>query len=339
MPPRRLGKGESFAFQAIIAPEDFRLKEMERWLHEQALVPKHTSANVHRRRSTQTITNKPSLCCLNCGSVTQTSPPSTTAFPVPPPPTFRHAPEHTATITLDLRESEGEYFSRSLPRRHNPSLATLPSPPPDRSRSRSPSPLPLRLRNSSHSLAPEGLTQRPFTASPETSSPEDDTLDPLMRPKLSRRRSILKRSSISEMVKTVSWADSGALAEQIAAGAISQEAAAGISQLEPVRVAYQEQMETLDFFEKTVLTSLEKLRLDVTRLEEVEATLGEQKLNLSGAFEAFEAKRIKFREQGWFFLFEGLHTSNMENVTQCTTRSKNLRLGKRKRNLKCKRRM
>lgn len=39
-PPKRLGRGESFVFQSLVAPDDFRLKEMEAWLQQEARNPK-----------------------------------------------------------------------------------------------------------------------------------------------------------------------------------------------------------------------------------------------------------------------------------------------------------
>jgi predicted nuclease with TOPRIM domain len=121
---------------------------------------------------------------------------------------------------------------------------------------------------------------------------------------MARRRSILKRSSISDMTKTVSWADKEDLVAKIAkVSSITEETPEGSNKLESVRAAYDAQMDSLDAFQKSIEASLTQLRGEVAKLEDMESTLLEQKTILTETFLAFEKKRLELHEQGRCFFF------------------------------------
>ncbi|KAH8835307.1 hypothetical protein DL96DRAFT_1702305 [Flagelloscypha sp. PMI_526] len=265
--PKRLGRGENFAFQTVIAPEDFCLREMERWLQEHYLLPKETVANIHKRHSMQVAANRTSMTlCEKCGSVGH--PLQHRCFNpmiAAAPPSFRAPPENTSSQILS----------------------------PPRTSSRSPSPLPLRIRSSVFEPVYDG-----DNLSPDSSSPEDTGQDKPSRPPMARRRSILKRSSISDMTKTVSWADKEDLVAKIAkVSSITEETPEGSNKLESVRAAYDAQMDSLDAFQKSIEASLAQLRGEVAKLEDMESTLLEQKTILTETFLAFEKKRLELHEQ------------------------------------------
>lgn len=68
IPPKRIGRGDPFVFQTLIAPEDFRLKEMETWFHQEQSRHKGRSAAHH---PTSPKAHSRNSCCVRCARATQ----------------------------------------------------------------------------------------------------------------------------------------------------------------------------------------------------------------------------------------------------------------------------
>ncbi|KIY64187.1 hypothetical protein CYLTODRAFT_425428 [Cylindrobasidium torrendii FP15055 ss-10] len=162
-PPKRLGRGESFVFQSLVAPDDFRLKEMEAWLqqearnHKPAPAPSTSSAPpaaikarpaiqrplpANQQRQPPTPRPNPvirSTCCARCA---QSKSSGTT------PPRNHHPPhdENGPQTRERAQHAPPEAVHQPRPRRvRSPSPTFTPSPspsPPPEEQSPSPSPVP-----------------------------------------------------------------------------------------------------------------------------------------------------------------------------------------------------
>jgi len=211
--------GDPFSFQSIIAPSDFRVREMERWFQQQQ---KRTSAfprrpparatgqesysrNTERVRSIRNLVNLPS---------------SNRQLP-DPPRDGKRLPAYFETRPTPELLPLAEKFALMQPALP----AIVPVSTPIRSVS-SPLPLPhlLRVRDlktgydmsadpqkfvSLYSFDSHAKDEQPDVESP---SPKQEIDTP--RPEIRRRRSCIKRSSMSDLIKTVSWADDHGPAEQ-----------------------------------------------------------------------------------------------------------------------------
>ncbi|KAF9044559.1 hypothetical protein BDZ89DRAFT_1109138 [Hymenopellis radicata] len=191
--------GESFVFQSLIAPEDFRLKEMENWFQLEARSAKSIPAPVPLK-SKPVVVQRPlnpivarNTCCARCSRSTEPAtvlpmpvpspgqhasskgahpadhPPSWHAAKRSPSPDHSHAPEQTPHVPEQSHVEEVEdaiELSRPLDAPY---------------RSRSPSPDPLPYRAPSPEVAaltpiPEEESESPFppTESPPPDSPKHD---------------------------------------------------------------------------------------------------------------------------------------------------------------------
>lgn len=222
--------GDPFVFQTVVAPPDFRVKEMEKWFKEQQ---KRTNALL-RLPHAHSIAVGPSRSCPQCTQRTD----------------LRKNPIIDKSNNLTLSQRHRSTSAKAINDRHpnpqqprstpnpaalslrpeKPSALTHPSktgnlvaPPSIRSVS-SPPPLPhlLRIRNLETGYDMSDDPQR--VVSVPLNLPQSDPLSvtdnpPLtpepQRPLLTRRRSCIKRSSIGDFSKTVSWADNQDLAEQV----------------------------------------------------------------------------------------------------------------------------
>ncbi|KAK0245736.1 hypothetical protein EDD85DRAFT_30197 [Armillaria nabsnona] len=257
IPPKRIGRGDPFVFQTLIAPADFRLKEMETWFHQEQSRHKGRSA---AHRPTVQKTHSRNSCCVRCARATQ----SDLAAPAPStapalklgqarslkeigPNSLKNTPTSSRVISPLTKAVKGEPSPSHIP---TPNDLEIPEPPPsvpediafeatqsidaevvqevahtadaspppadteeqhDSSDSStiaptppaSPPPLPHLLRISDPSLLKDILE----TETPPVITPMPEP--PVPRPPLVRRRSCikLKRSSVGDSVKTVSWAD------------------------------------------------------------------------------------------------------------------------------------
>jgi hypothetical protein len=214
--------GDPFTFQTIIAPSDFRVSAMERWFQQQQ---KRTNANLRRLPARPIGLGNSYLASRSTERV------------------------HSTRESIDLRSSN--QHSRQLPvssneaKRLHPKARFPPQPSglpllPEKSASlkarprlpapvpaSSPPPLPhlLRLRDPKTgydlSADPQQFISHPFDSDAKdlpdnesSSTPHKQDIN-TPRPEIRRRRSCIKQSSVGDLVKTVSWADDGGLAEQV----------------------------------------------------------------------------------------------------------------------------
>ena len=212
---------DPFTFRTIIAPLDFRVNAMERWFQQQQ---RRTDAFM-RQTSTRPIGLGDSYLSNRS---TEHIHSSTTRQRISSNQHSRQLPAlikdgkelsiHPETLALpqSSRFPLLAEKSTSLPTRST-FPAALPSSPP---------PLPhlLRLRNPETDYDLSVDPQRFITSYPSDSVTKDSLPDnesaPVfpkqeIRPDIRRRRSCIKRSSMGDLVKTVSWADDGNLTEEM----------------------------------------------------------------------------------------------------------------------------
>ncbi|KAK0198353.1 hypothetical protein F5146DRAFT_995871 [Armillaria mellea] len=311
IPPKRIGRGDPFVFQTLIAPEDFRLKEMETWFHQEQSRHKESAfAKLLLRPSDLTASAPSTAPALKSGrpsslkeggpnslkntptssravsSLTKTvkEEPSPPQIPTPinleipePPPSMPEdmiafeATKHidaevvqvvptadTSPPPADTEEQHGSSDSSTI----------APTPPP------SPPPLPHLLRISDQSLLKDILE----TETPPVITPMPEP--PVPRPPLVRRRSCikLKRSSVGDSVKTVSWADDREWTEHFPESPVTPE---------PVMIEepgstwgenYDEHVSRLDILHRELTKSLEEIRADPAHFRVVDAIISDHKL-------------------------------------------------------------
>ncbi len=197
LPPKRIGRGESFVFQSLIAPEDFRLKEMENWFQLEARSAKSIPAPVPLK--SKPVLQRPVIplqkvvarntCCARCSRSTEPAivlpmpvpspgqpvsskgahpedhPPSLHAAKRSPSPGRSHAPERRPHVSEHSHAEEVE----------DDIELTRPPDAPDGSRSPSPDPLPYRAPSpelAALTPIPEEESESPF---PSTETPPPDS--------------------------------------------------------------------------------------------------------------------------------------------------------------------
>ncbi|KAL0951246.1 hypothetical protein HGRIS_007964 [Hohenbuehelia grisea] len=221
--PRRLGRGESFAFQTFIAPADFRLKEMERWLKHQ---PDRVPASAQPARLSLTSRGRPnSTCCSRCAQgqphrATSSASSGSSAdsdhapldksrspslSPQAPPPIPIPEPTIPMPIPEPFRHDTGfEPPYSSSP----PAEASMHLPP--RAEAISPEPLPVPYRGSmdfsNADAAGIVVSSDPFVDPTPPATNDGPGQEKYVPPPLRRRRSCIKQNS-SDSIKSVSWAD------------------------------------------------------------------------------------------------------------------------------------
>ncbi|SJL05651.1 uncharacterized protein ARMOST_08996 [Armillaria ostoyae] len=351
IPPKRIGRGDPFVFQTLIAPEDFRLKEMETWFHQEQSRHKGRSAAPSHRPTVQKAHSRNS-CCVRCARATQsdlaasapsTAPslklgqarslkeagpnslkntptssravspltkavkeePSPSHIPTPneleipePPPSVPEDIDSEATKPIDAEEVQvAPTADTSLPPADteeqidsSDSSTIAPTPP------ASPPPLPHLLRISDPSLLKDILeTETPpvITPMPEPPAP---------RPPLVRRRSCikLKRSSVGDSVKTVSWADDREWTEHFPKRPVTPE---------PVMVEepgsawgenYDEHVSRLNILHRELTKSLEEIRADPAHFRAVDAIISDHKLRVTA--NCYVGQLASLLEQGKYLL-------------------------------------
>ncbi|KAK0465066.1 uncharacterized protein EV420DRAFT_936488 [Desarmillaria tabescens] len=325
LPPKRIGRGDPFVFQTLIAPEDFRLKEMETWFHQEQLRHKGRSVAVHR----PTVQKAPSRnsCCVRCARATQpdlaASAPSTAPAPKldkarssqlkeVEPKSLKNTPTSSRAISpvTEPVKTESSHIPPpvevpppSVPEDVNfeapdtklvdpevvqADAAPTPgaSPPPadaeeqnDSSESStiaptppaSPPPLPHLLRISDPSLVKDILEAE--TSAVIRPMPEP----PVSRPPLVRRRSCIKRSSVGESVKTVSWADDREWTEHFPKRPVTPEPAIVEEPSSTWGENYDEHVSRLDMLHRELTKSLEEIRADPVHFRVVDAIISDHK--------------------------------------------------------------
>lgn len=213
---RRVGRGQQFKFQSVVAPPEFRLKEMERWIRtnhigssqvapaastsRSAPVTKVYSANTShttlRHRPSSSSTSNPCRCCSRPAHGTTVS--SKVAYHRLSQ--YRPSSRSSRLIEeeIEIVEEPEEMTEEERPERPSSvaSFARAATPPNLVRQTDSPDPLPIKInehvRHSSHG---------------------SDEL--VARPTLPRTRSSLKGRKAADAAKTVSWADNKPWLEQV----------------------------------------------------------------------------------------------------------------------------
>jgi len=205
---RRIGQ-EQFKFQSLVAPVDFRLKEMERWLRinhiggPAAIVPS-TSRSAPVTKVYQATTSHSALrhrsstaTCARCASRAVHVHASGSSSKAISSRTSTHRPSsRTSRLAEELHihdEVEEQLLEEPEERPERPTSAVgyfpRTSTPPNMLRDTdSPDPLPVKIREHI-AISPPGSQES------------------VVLPTLTRRRSSLKRRGSVEAGKTVSWAD------------------------------------------------------------------------------------------------------------------------------------
>ncbi|KAF8898787.1 hypothetical protein BD779DRAFT_1666569 [Infundibulicybe gibba] len=263
----KLGQRETFAFQTIIAPPDFRVKEMERWFQQQQ---KRANMGIRSTSGSRQL-------AITAG---------------PQSPVGNH--ELYSASILDTPQSEN--ILRIAPRPSSPIIS--PTPP-------SPPPLPHLLRVSG--FTGDGIDFSFNQSSPEGSVPNTPPSDADSPPPaegktasevtLRRRRSCIKRSS-SDMVKTVSWADDRGLGDRLRDYTVAaQEVQSSGRKWEEIRAEYLEQMAGLESLHNQVEESLGRLRSETEHLQRVDESIRAQRETLNITFAEFEKKQMEFQSK------------------------------------------
>ncbi|KAK0208249.1 hypothetical protein DFS33DRAFT_426012 [Desarmillaria ectypa] len=321
IPPKRIGRGDPFVFQTLIAPEDFRLKEMETWFRQEQSLHKGRSVAVHRP-TVQKVSPRNS-CCVRCARATQPDLAASTA-PTPKldqarssrvkevgPKSLKNTP--TSSRVIEAVKEEPSHISTPFKEILVPSpsvpedinfevLHTKPidtevvqagvAPTPDASLPpanaeeqndssdsstiaptppASPPPLPHLLRISDPSLVKDILEAETSTATKPMSEP------PAPRPPLVRRRSCIKRSSIGDSVKTVSWADDREWTEHFPKRSVTPEPVIVEEPGSAWGENYDEHVSRLDILHRELTKSLEEIRADPAHFRVVDAIISDHK--------------------------------------------------------------
>jgi len=222
---KKLSQREPFVFQSVIAPSDFRLKEMEKWFREQH---KRAQANAAAHRNS-----------THAGDAATTGQSSRLQLQAPRAPAGLirsstnassaqgrgHHPSHSNDTSMT--QDRTQYENRIERTFSLPSSSVVGSNAP--AGLMSPAPIPILLVSQRQEYGLESPPDSPIrdTEEPErTPSPSD--ADPHATEEhgnngktLVRRRSSLKRSNSNDQAKTVSWADAQALDKQISRYAAS----------------------------------------------------------------------------------------------------------------------
>ncbi|THV07743.1 hypothetical protein K435DRAFT_772574 [Dendrothele bispora CBS 962.96] len=283
-PPKRVGRGEPFTFQTIVAPPDFRLKEMEKWFRNQQIrittgtqrATQHTPNITTQRTSIHSHNPRHSYCCSRCAA---------------------SRPEGDAGIDLgsDAHPTHGIPTSAHNDAHHP--TTSIPPPPAgaEHPASPSPPPLPYLLR----SQREQGFSMPPLSESPEpmidiTAKPDNAA----RRPGLRHQRSCIKRSNTGDSVKTVSWADDRGVMDRVAKFLTAAKEAREIdNEWEDIHDVYAEHMELLEELEGQVHQSLERLETETRTLREVCDGISQQKNSLRQIMGRFSHKQSQYRDK------------------------------------------
>ena len=317
---KKATKGEPFGFQTIVAPSDFRLKEMEKWFREQQKRATGTSKPVVSRPEKPTVASST--------RPPQQQPSSTK------PQTLIRAPANSEKLKEQAKPRgvqgppQQEQRSISLP---NSKRERAPPP-----RTYSPAPLPIILvaQREDYGLEPsfvefasiEEVERSPIppeisginTSRQDGSTSPDSNPDVTKadRPSLARQPSRIKKTSISELAKNVSWVDGQELDKQIARYAAAAKQAQSAGELQrshhffllefiivagtwnEVRKLYFEQLRGLHNLHEQVCEGLDQLRTETEHLQRVEESVRRQREMLKASFADFENKYSQFQGKG-----------------------------------------
>ncbi|PPR05706.1 hypothetical protein CVT26_008947 [Gymnopilus dilepis] len=295
---RTSSKGDTFVFQTFIAPQDFRVKEMEKWFREQQ---KRANANSLSRRP---ITSGMHEVSIVRASSTRHVPSSSSKQPL----------QRSITNPESSTAARRALLDKPLPVIQPPRLVQsergTPSPSaPNPIEMFSPPPLPVLLLSQRESYGletpgePQDSTPEPLTSEPVSrqqpsveAGPSEPASESTLRPVLSRRPSCIKRNSTGDF-KTVSWADNNELDNQFSKYSSAAREAQASGKWDEVRVLYLEQIAGLENLHLQVKEGLEHLRSETDHLQRIDETIRRQRGILDATFKEFEQKQALFQEK------------------------------------------
>ncbi|KIK70927.1 hypothetical protein GYMLUDRAFT_33017 [Collybiopsis luxurians FD-317 M1] len=276
-PSRRIGHGEPFTFQTLVAPADFRLKEMEKWFRQQQI--RIASGGTQRPASHAHVVNARGPSYVSDS---------------------RHRHQSKVRAISSVAESAPVPFT-------DEPEPMIPSPSPSPPKAISPEPLPHLLR-SSMAMALMNQNNTMDTTMPVTSALQVDsapkpngsiTKIETTTQKLRHQRSCIKRTNTGDSVKTVSWADEHDLLERVGKFTTATKEAQEVDdEWEEIRQAYVNHMDHLEELEHQVEDSLQRLRFESDALQRVCTSIQEQKESLREVVGRFSRKQSDYRSKG-----------------------------------------
>ncbi|KAG2023639.1 hypothetical protein CC2G_001271 [Coprinopsis cinerea AmutBmut pab1-1] len=345
---RKISRGEPFVFQTLVAPSDFRLKEMEKWFRDQqkkVVAARRTSTGQERdrgddttrrhagtssgaqprlpssskpqllirappnipgsskdRSSSATIPSKPvnqqlarvSRAERSVSLPTPTSRPASTPRVSKPTPAAVLSPLPLPVLLLSQREEYGLPADAPVDPSEKP--APLLPLPPDSPQTPNGEPSSSSPRPAPNPTSPTGDIPSDGSSGAKTSDDANGaggsngqgvTLGPDGKP-LRRRRSCIKRSSMSDLVKTVSWAD--------APQDLDKQAQNSGTWTE-LRTLYTDQIKSLESLHEQVTQGLDHLQAETEHLQRIEEGVRRQREVLEKAFKEFEDRSSLFKDK------------------------------------------
>ncbi|KAH6917418.1 hypothetical protein BKA70DRAFT_1418167 [Coprinopsis sp. MPI-PUGE-AT-0042] len=273
-------------FQTVVAEADFRMKSMEKFFRdEQRRLAVKAQASRKPEPPKQPATSK-QLAIAN--------PPLVIRSTTNPPP--KEKPRTSSKPQISAPER-----SVSLPAA-SAAVETINSPPP---RITSPLPLPILLLSQREEygldLPPEPASEKPTPLLPfpdDAEGPSAQDGDGASGKQLQRRPScIRRRSSLSDLAKRVSWADSQALDQQLAQYAISMKSPQNPGAWAEVRSLYVEHVKGLERLHVQVQEGLEDLQAESEHLTRINDTIRRQRDALQKTFQDFEGNYVLFHDK------------------------------------------
>lgn len=131
---------------------------------------------------------------------------------------------------------------------------------------------------------------------------------------LRHRRSCIKRASIGDLVKTVSWADNQELDQQVSKYASAARSAQASGKWDEVRTLYLEQITSLENLHIQVKEGLEHLRSETDHLQRIDESIRCQREALDATFQELEQKHTQFEEKVQEALMEADYVLNPSGV-------------------------
>lgn len=325
---KNLPRGETFGFQTFIAPSDFRVKEMEKWFREQQKRPVTLSRRPSAPVYSTTATLGSAYCSGHCAAA-GFSCPRHSQHP------SAHQIHRSATTSGALGKQRSSPHVKSMaahqsrliqPEKIAPSSGNKPlvaSLTPATALIGSPPPLPVLLlgHREEYGLDPplirtvESPPSEPFNSwTEEQDSPPDPSPESSSTRQLRHRRSCIKRASIGDLVKTVSWADNQELDRQVSKYASAARSAQASGKWDEVRTLYLEQIMSLENLHIQVKDGLEHLRSETDHLQRIDESIRRQREALDATFQELEQKHTQFEEKVQEALMEADYALNASGV-------------------------
>lgn len=316
---RSPGVAVGLSFQTIVAPSDFRLREMERWFLDQ-----HARTQQKRHEKGSSTPCKCSKCPESLANLEVSL--QVNKFESS---TMASQTNHSPQSKVELDQGPGcpcrptvvpssiEKPALLTYRNRSTTTATPPSP-------RRVTYLDTGFDRSDHLQRTASLpTNGSSHSEPEPIKPT--ALDPISNHQVRRRPSCLKRSSVS---KRVSWADNLDAQASKYVSVVRDAQTSGVNQVEfslqegpfiiptglkweEIRDTYMEQMLGLEALHQRVEESLKHLRSESEQLKRADETIRRQREVLSATFKEFEQKQIRFQAKGEVWLLDKVGVINL----------------------------